>query len=58
MSSLNKSDKKYISSGQNLKLSDNTKQSDIKKTGETPAFFEQLKFFLRNYLTSRSTSST
>jgi len=46
MSSLYKSDKKYISSGQKLKFSDNIKSSGIKKTGETPVFFRTTEAIL------------
>lgn len=46
MSSLYKTDKKYVSSGQKLKLSDNEKTTGIKKTGETPVFFRTTEAIL------------
>ncbi len=46
MSSLYKTDKKYVSSGQKLKLSDSDKITGIKKTGETPVFFRTTEAIL------------
>jgi len=46
MSSLYKTDKKYISSGQKLEFSDYKKSSAIKKTGETPVFFRTTETIL------------